>query len=271
MVQREVSSPMHSKLAKVKGSFSTVLRVYKRGHLVPLHSHGWPQLMYASSGVMAVETPYGSWILPANRAVWLPPACPHETRMLTDVHFNSLYLNPSKRWGQDGCRVLEITPLLRELVLAAGTIDLEQELPRRDQAVMRLIVEELRVSRTETSPVPMPREERLLRLCRTVIENPSLQVTFDHLASENGGSTKTFSRLFSRQLGMTFRDWRELVQMAHAAAYLSGGESVKATASLLGYTANAFAVMVRRLTGDTPQAFRNELRRPDRRQTKPDS
>jgi len=56
--------------SRTASSFRSIVRVYPPGHLTPRHEHGWPQLLYASSGVMAVETPQGSWIVPPQRAIW---------------------------------------------------------------------------------------------------------------------------------------------------------------------------------------------------------
>ncbi len=210
---------------------------------------------------MSVETSFGSWIVPENCAVWLPAGCVHETRMLTDVIFNSLYLNSSRRWRHIDCKVIEITPLMRELILVGKTINLDAKLSRRNDFVMKLIFEELQNAKSSALPIPMPKEKRLLRLCRMVIEDPSLRTKFDQLVAEAaGGSTKTFARLFDRELGLSFREWRELVQIRHATAHLSRGISVKATASMLGYTPSAFSVMLRRATGLTPQILQLRLK-----------
>ena len=243
-------------MTKAQGPFSPVVRVYRRGHLTPAHSHEFPQLLYASSGVMAVATGQGTWVVPPQRAVWVPPGCAHETWMLTDVHLNSLYLPPTAMWKRLDCKVIDISPLLRELILAAERIDPAQELDRRDDLVTRLILEELRRARSAASPIPMPQDARLLRLCRRVLADPSLHLTLDRLAEEVGGCSKTIARLFDRELGMSFRKWRELVQVANAIAHLAQGVPVKVAASTLGYTPSAFSVMLRRGTGTTPQALR---------------
>lgn len=246
-------------MSRTQGSFSPVVRAYRRGHLTPAHSHEFPQLIYASSGVMAVATKQGTWVVPPQRAVWVPPACAHETWMLTDVHLNSLYLRPSATWKRLDCKVIDISPLLRELILAAERIDPQQELDRRDDLVTRLILEELRLARSAASPIPMPQDARLLRLCRRVLADPSLHLTLDHLAGEVGGCSKTIARLFDRELGMSFRKWRELVQVANAIAHLAQGVPVKVAASTLGYTPSAFSVMLRRGTGTTPLAVQKSF------------
>ena len=140
--------------AKVTSFLAPVTRRYSAGHLVPAHAHAWPQLLYASSGVMRVETSTGSWIVPPQRAVWLPPNSVHETRMLTDVHLASLYLRTEK-WSFD-CEVMEISPLLRELIVAALQIDPAHKPSRRESLITDLIVEELRAAPRGLSPIPLP-------------------------------------------------------------------------------------------------------------------
>jgi AraC-like DNA-binding protein len=181
--------------------------------------------------------------------------------MLTDVHLSSLYIRPSNVWKRFDCKVIDIGPLLRELILAADDIDQGKKPDRRDDLIMRLIAEELRVARSVASPIPMPQDARLLRLCRRVLADPSLRLKLDELATEVGAGPKTVARLFSRELGMSFRRWRELVQVANAVAHLTGGAPIKIAASTLGYTPSSFSVMLRRGTGTTPQALRRAFAR----------
>lgn len=248
-------------MSKPSTFFSPVVRAYRRGHLVRAHSHPWPQLLYASSGVMGVETARGSWVVPPQRAVWIPSSCVHETWMLTDVHLSSLYIRPSNVWKRLDCKVIDIGPLLRELILAAEGIDQKRRPDRRDDLIMRLVAEELRVARSAGSTIPMPQDARLLRLCRRVLVDPSLHLRLDELAADVGAGSKTVARLFSRELGMSFRRWRELVQVANAVAHLARGVPIKVVASTLGYTPSAFSVMLRRGTGTTPQVLRRAFAR----------
>jgi AraC-like DNA-binding protein len=226
-------------------SFSPVIRHYPRGHCVGAHAHPWPQLLYASSGVLSVETDKGSWIVPPQRGVWLPPDCVHVTQMLTEVDLASLYLKDSEHWSF-GCEVMEVSPLLRELIVAALRIDAERSLDRRDRLLMDLIAEELRAAPRGVSPVPMPASDRLLALCRRVIAEPSLKISLDEHAAAAGLTAKTVSRLFDRELGIGFRHWRQMLHRSYAVAHLAEGTPAKVVAADLGYTASAFSAMLHR-------------------------
>jgi AraC-like DNA-binding protein len=43
------------------------------GAVIPPHRHRGAQLLFASSGVLRVEAARSHWVVPPNRAVWLPP------------------------------------------------------------------------------------------------------------------------------------------------------------------------------------------------------
>jgi len=58
---------------------------------------------------------------------------------------------------------------------------------------------------------------------------------------------------------MSFRKWREQVQVANAVAHLVQGMPIKVVASLPGYTPSAFSVMMRRNAGTTPHSLRHQL------------
>lgn len=238
-------------------SFRAVVRAYKAGHLTPRHEHEWPQLLYASNGVMSVETENGSWIVPPQRAIWLPRRTWHITRMLTEVNLASLYLRQT-RGSPTACEVLEIGSLMRELLVAAIDVDFSGPLTRREKSLGALIAEELAISPRGGSSIPMPEDRRLLSFCQRVLNDPSLHVSLEDHASALALTPKTISRLFQRELGMNFRDWRQLVQSSYAFAHLIQGEPVKVIASRLGYTPSAFSVMMRRNLQVAPALLRGK-------------
>src|ERR1700742_3347704 len=60
-------------------------------HIAP-HSHPRAQLAWAASGVMSVTAGADSWIVPPQRAVWIPAGTEHEIRMSGPVAMRSLYI-----------------------------------------------------------------------------------------------------------------------------------------------------------------------------------
>jgi AraC-like DNA-binding protein len=239
--------------------FSTIVRPsYRRGRVVPAHNHAFPQLLCASSGVMRVETTMGASIVPPQWALWLPPECVHEAHMLTDVQLSSLYVKQPKEWTNRDFAFIEVSPLLRELIDNLA-MEPDTHFSRRNGLIAQLIVEELTAAQTAGRPIPMPQDPRLRALCQKVLNEASAHATLDDLANNAGLSAKTAARLFERELGMSFRRWREMVHVANAVAHFAQGKPVKVVASLLGYTPSAFSVMMRRHSGTTPMALKCTL------------
>ena len=99
---------------------------YPAGHVVPPHRHLRAQLLYAASGIMTVITEEGTWTVPPQQAVWIPSDVGHEVHMPVAVSMRSLYIHPSSVADLPAdCKVVEVTPLLRELIarLEAGTLE----------------------------------------------------------------------------------------------------------------------------------------------------
>src|SRR5688572_27396639 len=58
------------------------------------HRHRRHQLVYASRGVMAIATPQGTWVVPPDRALWIPREIDHEIVMSGPVSMRTIYVEP---------------------------------------------------------------------------------------------------------------------------------------------------------------------------------
>src|SRR6478735_478964 len=122
MLQKRQTA-IFDRLGHSHSQIRTLTHDYPAGHVVPLHFHDFDQLVYASRGVMTVRTSQGAWVVPTHRAVWIPASVPHTITMSGRVAMRTLYLRP--RLARDlprGCCVVNVSPLLKELVLHACTL-----------------------------------------------------------------------------------------------------------------------------------------------------
>src|SRR5271169_4608869 len=116
-------SAIFDRLGDSNSHINTLTRDYAAGHVIPLHFHDFDQLVYASRGVMTVRTSDGAWVVPTHRAVWIPAAVPHSIAMSGTVAMRTLYLRPRMTTAlPQGCCVVNVSPLLRELIIHACTI-----------------------------------------------------------------------------------------------------------------------------------------------------
>ncbi|AZU57911.1 AraC family transcriptional regulator [Ralstonia pseudosolanacearum] len=221
----------------------------------PRHTHAWAQVAYSHTGVLRVQADDTAWVVPPSRAIWIPPGIEHEVWVVEAAFLRTLYVDPSVVTGTLAqCRVMEVSPLLRELIAA---MDVRRPLSAaREQAVATLILDELHRSAPLPLDLPMPTDKRLRALCERVMADPGTPLTFDALAREVGASTRTLARRFRDELGVNFSQWRQQAVLASAIPLMSQGLPLSRIAQALGYNSqSAFSAMFRRAFGQSPSAF----------------
>ncbi|MTJ80278.1 MAG: AraC family transcriptional regulator [Telmatospirillum sp.] len=233
---------------------------YPAAGLIPDHRHDRAQLIHAVRGVMTVTAPDARWVVPAGRAVWMPAGTPHSISLGGDVAMRTVYIDPEARAGLPmRCLAIDVPPLLREAIVAATAIALDYEEGGRDERVMELILDELMAAPRLALDVPMPRDPRLLALCERLIADPAGRATLTDLARDLPMSARTLARLFHRELGMSFGEWRRRMRLLLCLPRLAAGAPVLEVALDHGYDSpSAFAAMFRRTLGSPPPAYYNE-------------
>jgi AraC-like DNA-binding protein len=227
------------------------------------HRHAWAQLVFSMTGAVRVNTEASTYIVPPSRAVWIPPGVVHAVTAIERADLRTLYLGPDLLTGQawTAGRVMEVSPLLRELVAALPGVpdptppETPDEAERR-HGIEQLVLVELKRARPLALGVALPRDGRLRRLCEAMLREPGRQAGLDEWAAEAGASPRTLSRLFREQLGTSFAQWRSQLLLAHALTLAARGRPMSLIASELGYaSASAFTAMVTRTVGMPPSRF----------------
>ncbi|MGH8855496.1 MAG: AraC family transcriptional regulator [Telluria sp.] len=220
------------------------------------HSHAWAQLTYAAGGIVRVSADGSSWIVPPQRAIWIAPHIEHEVTLLEAACLSPLRVHASRDpFLGETCRVVEVSPLLRELI--ASMVAAGATLPQpRAILVGELILDELARAPTRPIRVPLPRDKRLKGLCDALLAAPDDTRTLADWARAAGASERTLARLFERELGMSFGQWRQQVRLAHGASLIARGLPLWQVAQQLGYASqSAFTAMFRKTFGSTPSRF----------------
>lgn len=229
---------------------------YPRGTHLPLHRHDTAQLLFAATGTMQVTTSTGRWLVPQQRAVWLPPRFPHAVDMLTDVAMRSTYMEPGalrRGWmalPPDAERVIGVSPLLRALILALFDPAIAA---RRRRALTELLLDEVAASPAAPTFVPMPHSAAMARVAEAAIADIACRRDLADIAAGTGTSVRTVSRLFPAETSLTFKTWRQRVRIMAALERLGTGATVKDVAARLGFSSSAaFAVAFRAVMGHPP-------------------
>lgn len=230
---------------------------YVAGFVDPLHRHRRAQVLFACAGVMSVVTDTGSYVVPPQRALWIPPGCAHEVQCRGSVSLRTLYIEPAVQplMSERAC-VLEVSEFLKALILEVMTFDAEYDLEGREGRIVALLLDEL--ARMPDAPyhAAMPQDERLLRVCKAILADPSDRRTLDDWAAMAAMGRRTFTRLFKDETGMGLAVWRQQVRLMEALSHLAAGASVTTVAYDVGYESpSAFTAMFHRAFGMPPSQY----------------
>ena len=227
-------------------------------HEIDWHSHPRFQLVYAARGVMTVDTRDATWVVPPQRAVWMPPSVPHRLTAKGVVQLRSLYIRSDAAARMPAtCEVLEVTPLLRELIVRATELPLEYDVRGPAGRLMRLLLDELAGLAPLPYQLPMPANAPLAAICRRLLDTPDDAATLQEIARGDGLSSRTLARHFRRHTGMSFAAWRRRARLLRALGWIAEGRPIVEVALELGYESpSAFSAMFRRELGSPPSSFR---------------
>jgi AraC-like DNA-binding protein len=206
---------------------------------------------------MTVETSEGIWVVPPLRAVWIPAETAHGVAMSGRVSMRTLYFSPRLcRTVPRRCLVLNISSLLRELILHACGFSKLRRRVAAERHVIELILDQLRLVESVPVQLPHPRDFRARKLAGMLRANPREQRPLEALSMECGASKRTMQRLFAEESGMSFSRWRQRARLIHAMQSLAAGQSVTNAALDAGYSStSAFISMFRKQLGTTPTRY----------------
>ncbi|WP_175775824.1 helix-turn-helix domain-containing protein [Burkholderia anthina] len=224
---------------------------------IDTHRHRRAQLLYAIEGVMQVTSATGAWVVPPTRGVWLEPGLDHTVQMSGDVKMRTVFVEPDTAAAlRTGTGVVDVPPLLRELIVAAVDVPLDYLPGSRDDYLMRLLLAELKAVPQLPLHLPWPSDARLRAMCEALLSSPDDNRTIGAWAGALDVSEKTLRRWFVRETGVTFGHWRQQARLLLALRRIAQGEKILSVALDHGYRSqSAFTAMFKRHFGVVPTAF----------------
>lgn len=230
---------------------------FEQGAATGTHAHPFGQLVHAAEGLMRVHTRLGSWVVPPGRAVWIPAALDHEVEMVTSVAMRTAYVVAAALPGAPkGPCVIEVTPLLRELILEASRRPRPYPLGGADERLFQVLLDNVSFRDVAPLHLPSPRSTHLQALASRLRSNPADRRTLSAWARATGTSARTLARTFRQETGLSFGAWRAQLRLMHALEFLARGRAVTEVALAVGYgSTSAFIETFRRHLGTTPGEY----------------
>jgi AraC-like DNA-binding protein len=227
------------------------------GGKVEPHRHARGQIMLATAGVATVATREQSWVISPTCAAWIPEDVAHWVTATTMIELRNLQISRQIGPGLPATACgINVSPLFRELVVTAvgGANDVRAD--SRESRIVELIFDEFIPYDDVALHLPEPSDPRIKRVCAALRSDPSDNRTLNEWAEIAGGSTRTLGRLFLKDTGLTFAQWRRQLRILDAMSRLRQGQSVTSVAFEAGYeSTSAFIEMFHRVVGRTPGEY----------------
>lgn len=231
---------------------------YRDGERTPWHLHEYGQLAFALKGVIRLLTPRRTWTLPPSRAIWLPSDIDHELHAVGDSEVCNVYIEPDTfPWPWTEPAAIATTSLVRDLAITLSAGGERYAPDSREALAGALLLKMLaEIPALPESGIPLPRDERLLKICEHMMNAPESERTLDAWGEQLGATGRTLASHFKAETGLTFGMWQRQLRVAEAITRLATGHTVRKVSDELGYsTPSAFIAMFRQVTGESPQRY----------------
>ncbi|MDQ8935109.1 AraC family transcriptional regulator [Acinetobacter rudis] len=234
---------------------------YTHGHVENWHQHPHIQLIHTLTGVMRVETAEGIWICPPGRGLWIPAGKQHALHVSGQGNIRGVWIEANTHLDlATHCSVVNISALLRELICAALEINNKIEPNSRNERLLQLILDEVRLLPSLAFHLPEAQSPALIQLCRKIRDNLAFDWKLEHAATITAMSSKTLSRRFQKELNMNFAQWIRQAKLLQAMTELSLHKPILHIALDLGYDSpSAFSAMFKRETAMTPSEYMSQF------------
>ena len=206
------------------------------------HKHEKGQFLYCEGGIVYVKIGKETFYLPARHYMWIPPHAEHSIHPNTpDVIMRNLYF-PISENDSSFYKRLGIYPangLLLELLLFSNKWmgDITPDM-KSDYIIAQSFKEILpHISKTSLKlTLPLPTDERLKKVVQFLEDNMDSSITMKKITAEFGFSERSLSRLFQKDLQMTFVQYFTILRMLRALKLLiDGTNSISEISLMVGY------------------------------------
>lgn len=221
------------------------------------HAHRKAQLLFTRRGVLTCEVAGGLWLVPPQRAVWIPGGITHAIRSSGPIEGYNVFVDPALAAGMPpSCCTVAVTPLLRELLVRAAGLPLDYAEDGAAGPLVTLLLAEIAAAPVERLHLPMPEDPRLRQIVEGMMANPARRGTVRSWARDVGLGERTLARLLTRETGMSFGRWRQQLTIMIALRWIAEGVSIQQAATDLGYeSAGSFVTMFRKALGMSPARY----------------
>ncbi|WP_394836660.1 helix-turn-helix transcriptional regulator [Pendulispora rubella] len=226
------------------------------------HTHTRHQILYAVSGVLSLEAESSQWVLPPERAAWIPAGVMHVVRTRVPIRLRTIYLaTPLVPSAPPVCGIFGVSALAREMILHAMQWGPET---RTDDPIAKPFFAALAalvpgwLADEKPYRLPVAKSPELARAMRFALDHLDEELSAEHGARAAGVSARTLTRRFAEETGTSWRVFVHTARMLRAMELLSSPKvRVTEAAYAVGFKSlGAFTTAFGEFAGETPKEYR---------------
>ncbi|WP_185226056.1 AraC family transcriptional regulator [Chryseobacterium indologenes] len=215
------------------------------------------QLLYAPSGCMTVTTSDRQFVLPPFRMLWIPAHEVHRVNFRNMVAYRSIYFDREYAAGciNSSLKVLHVNPLLKEII--ERMCFWEWSVPDDYQEnIIKVFWNEMNGAPEEKLVLKMPQDTRLKKISEEWTKRLSMPPMLKNLAENTGAVEKTITRIFKKETGLSYQEWRQQWRLQRSIELLVEGNSIGEVSHILEFSSDsAFIDFFKKQTGSTPLQY----------------
>jgi len=231
-----------------------------KGYVDTWHKHPWHQIAFPFEGILQTKVSDSQFVIPHSGMLFIPANTYHESFVMTNTKFIGIYLNPSFNGGYPvKAKAISVTPFLKELVLhikhcVTKSIASQEQMSK----LLTVLIDQISTSESYKMTLLLPSDRRLMIIFKALMAEPQQKTKLSDWAKQVGASERTLSRLFTKELGMTFPLWRQHLRLVSSLNLLETNISIQELAFAVGYnTDSSFIYAFKAFFKQTPQQYRN--------------
>lgn len=225
---------------------------YKFGEFLPPHKHSEGQVLFAQSGTMEIRVGKEFILAPSSRVVWVPPMVDHSIYFRSNTKMRTAYIVQSmlENTFKNIC-VFQASNLFREILLRLTSNKLKDH--EYKELLTSSLLKEMSLLKHEPFSIKLPKDIRAKRVASILLKEPSLSKNLNDWSNIAACSSKTLSRIFVKETGLTFQVWRRHLRLLLSHDLISKGLSITEVAHSVGFsTSSAYAEAHRKVFGFPP-------------------
>lgn len=218
------------------------------------HSHPTHELIWPENGTGLVAIGPRTWTITASIGMWVPAGMLHSGQVSAGARLRTAHFVVDTQGLTSRPASVAITPLLRLLLERLIVEGLTPESHRITEAMILDVI----TPAADELLLHVPQNPLLAPVVRAARDNPADIGTLESWAGRLGVSSRTVTRAFESETGLSFSRWVATARAQRAVALLGGGHDIDDVARHVGFrSTSAFTTAFRRLTGTTPGRYRS--------------